>query len=510
MADERVRVVVGQAPGTWFTVDGELLIGRAASDVDGRLGDDPQLSRSHARMARGAGGVLTIEDLGSSNGTFVNGERVEGVRVLRLGDVVRLGTTELAVTDERGLVPEATRTDAPAPAPVAVPEGLIVGDGVAMAAPLPSSGGRLLLAGTVGALVAVSLGIYGNVHDPASDLSITLGFTDTLTMKVWLATLAVLFAVVQLGSALWMYGRVPLGAAPGVAGLAASDLGPGRVPAHAAGRLPVPVPADVRGHVDPSPAALAAGLRVLRSVRREDRRGPLARAAGDGASAGGRRAVHAAGRCVADERLVVHLGQRLPVALVVLARIDHILAPLTWLAAAFAVLVLFVGPKLIGAETEGGAAAGAPTGAAATPSGKEVFVSAGCGGCHTFRAAGSSGVGGPDLDEAKPSADAAEAIVTSGSGSMPSFKGRLSAAEITAVAEFISGTEPKAAAAAPSGRQPSVAATIPVGRGPDGITVAGSDVWVTDAGGTLMRIDAGSDRRAGAPSPRGASRTTRW
>ena len=214
MADERVRVVVGQAPGTWFTVDGELLIGRAASDVDGRLGDDPQLSRSHARMARGAGGVLTIEDLGSSNGTFVNGERVEGVRVLRLGDVVRVGSTELAVTDERGLVPEATRTDAPAPAPVAVPEGLIVGDGVAMAAPVPSSGGRLLLAGTVGALVAVSLGIYGNVHDPASDLSITLGFTDTLTMKVWLATLAVLFAVVQLGSALWMYGRVPLGAAP--------------------------------------------------------------------------------------------------------------------------------------------------------------------------------------------------------------------------------------------------------------------------------------------------------
>ena len=214
MADERVRVVVGQAPGTWFAVDGELLIGRAASDVDGRLGDDPQLSRSHARMARGAGGVLTIEDVGSSNGTFVNGERVEGVRVLRLGDVVRLGSTELAVTDERGLVPEATRTDAPAPAPVAVPDGLIVGDGVAMAAPVPSSGGGLLLAGAVGALVALSLGIYGNVHDPASDLSITLGFTDTLTMKVWLATLAVLFAVVQLGSALWMYGRVPLGAAP--------------------------------------------------------------------------------------------------------------------------------------------------------------------------------------------------------------------------------------------------------------------------------------------------------
>jgi Family of unknown function (DUF6529) len=78
----------------------------------------------------------------------------------------------------------------------------------------PSSGGRLLLAGAVGALVALSLGIYGNVHEPASDLAITLGFTNTITMKVWLATVALLFAVVQLCSALWMYGRLPLRDAP--------------------------------------------------------------------------------------------------------------------------------------------------------------------------------------------------------------------------------------------------------------------------------------------------------
>jgi hypothetical protein len=81
--------------------------------------------------------------------------------------------------------------------------------------PRPSgSGGRLLLAGAVGALVAVSLGVYGNVHDPANDLSITLGFKDTITMKVWLASVSLLFALVQLGSALWMYGRLPAGAAP--------------------------------------------------------------------------------------------------------------------------------------------------------------------------------------------------------------------------------------------------------------------------------------------------------
>jgi hypothetical protein len=83
----------------------------------------------------------------------------------------------------------------------------------AAAAPSPAAP-RLLAAATLGALVAVSLGIYGNVHDPASDLSITLGFKDTITMKVWLASAAALLAIGQLVSALWMYGKLPLGAAP--------------------------------------------------------------------------------------------------------------------------------------------------------------------------------------------------------------------------------------------------------------------------------------------------------
>jgi hypothetical protein len=75
-------------------------------------------------------------------------------------------------------------------------------------------GTRLLLAGVVGALVAVSLGIYGHVHDPANDLAITLGFKDTITMKVWLASASALLAIFQILSALWIYGRLPLGDAP--------------------------------------------------------------------------------------------------------------------------------------------------------------------------------------------------------------------------------------------------------------------------------------------------------
>lgn len=78
----------------------------------------------------------------------------------------------------------------------------------------PAGGGRLLAAGALGAAVALALGIYGNAHSPATDLTITLGFTDTITMKVWLASIALLFALVQLASALWMYARLPLGDAP--------------------------------------------------------------------------------------------------------------------------------------------------------------------------------------------------------------------------------------------------------------------------------------------------------
>ena len=84
----------------------------------------------------------------------------------------------------------------------------------AAAAPRSDAAPRLLAAAAVGALVALSLGIYGNLHDPASDLAITLGFRDTITMKVWLASIAALFAIAQILSALWMYGKLPLGDAP--------------------------------------------------------------------------------------------------------------------------------------------------------------------------------------------------------------------------------------------------------------------------------------------------------
>jgi mono/diheme cytochrome c family protein len=124
----------------------------------------------------------------------------------------------------------------------------------------------------------------------------------------------------------------------------------------------------------------------------------------------------------------------------VLDRVDSVLAVLSWIAAAALVLMLFIGPEVI-AHDKGPAvryspAAGAGAGGAAA--GKQVF-SANCGSCHTLKAAGTSGQVGPDLDGVSLGAGEIEAIVRSGRGAMPAFGGRLSDAQIAAVAAFVSG-----------------------------------------------------------------------
>ncbi|MBX6390910.1 MAG: hypothetical protein IRZ08_18295 [Frankia sp.] len=61
----------------------------------------------------------------------------------------------------------------------------------------------------IGAAVAVSLGVYGRVHEPARRPIYTLGFSSPLPMKAWLTTLILVLVVVQLLTALWMWGRLP-------------------------------------------------------------------------------------------------------------------------------------------------------------------------------------------------------------------------------------------------------------------------------------------------------------
>jgi hypothetical protein len=70
---------------------------------------------------------------------------------------------------------------------------------------------RLGMAGVVlvGAGVAVALGTYARVHEPAARPLFTLGFSGMLQMKAWLVTGAVVLLLVQLLTATWMWGRLP-------------------------------------------------------------------------------------------------------------------------------------------------------------------------------------------------------------------------------------------------------------------------------------------------------------
>ncbi len=117
----RLEVISGNGTGDTLVVEDELVIGRHA-EGPGRLSEDEEISRRHARLSREATGDYAIEDLGSSNGTFVNGLRIQSPVLLSLGDSIEVGATTLVV---RGIVQ-------PEPEPVAPDAG---GHAAARAAP---------------------------------------------------------------------------------------------------------------------------------------------------------------------------------------------------------------------------------------------------------------------------------------------------------------------------------------------------------------------------------------
>jgi hypothetical protein len=88
------RLVVLQprsTKGNAFAIGAELSVGRAAGNTVS-LADDTFASQVHARIFRGNGGTW-VEDLGSTNGTFVNGRRIVAAQLLGIGDRVQVGNT---------------------------------------------------------------------------------------------------------------------------------------------------------------------------------------------------------------------------------------------------------------------------------------------------------------------------------------------------------------------------------------------------------------------------------
>jgi pSer/pThr/pTyr-binding forkhead associated (FHA) protein len=89
----RLRVVSGPLAGQTIDVENEVVIGREDTDL---TIDDVELSRRHA-VVRPHASRLQVEDLGSTNGTYVDGTRIEEPTILGGGAEIRIGTTKLVV-----------------------------------------------------------------------------------------------------------------------------------------------------------------------------------------------------------------------------------------------------------------------------------------------------------------------------------------------------------------------------------------------------------------------------
>jgi pSer/pThr/pTyr-binding forkhead associated (FHA) protein len=96
------------APGLIF-LGAEMFVGRDPSCQ--RVFDRPSISSRHARLRRN-GSDIVLEDLGSSNGTFVNGRRVEGPTVVRPGDLIGLGVETFRLATSAPTVASTQRMDA--------------------------------------------------------------------------------------------------------------------------------------------------------------------------------------------------------------------------------------------------------------------------------------------------------------------------------------------------------------------------------------------------------------
>jgi hypothetical protein len=82
------------------------------------------------------------------------------------------------------------------------------------ARPAATGAALLIVPLLVGAVVALALGVYGRVHDPTGVAVNLAGFSDAQAAKAWLASISALCALVQVGSALVMYGKVSFVKAP--------------------------------------------------------------------------------------------------------------------------------------------------------------------------------------------------------------------------------------------------------------------------------------------------------
>ncbi|OCK15103.1 FHA domain-containing protein FhaB/FipA [Cutibacterium avidum] len=94
-----LQVISGSRAGTYVPLANGVTVGRG-NDCTLPI-DDDYASTRHAEFGPGIDGAWFVEDLASTNGTHVNGERIENPTRLSVGDEVRIGRTVMTVTGGR-------------------------------------------------------------------------------------------------------------------------------------------------------------------------------------------------------------------------------------------------------------------------------------------------------------------------------------------------------------------------------------------------------------------------
>ena len=108
----KLTVVMGRTPLKVVDLDQpSIKIGRV-KEMDIVI-DNPSVSRTHAEIAKQADGTWVVRDAGSSNGTFVNGDRVSGDRPLKAGDEISLGKYSVLFDRALDVQPQAAMRTAP-------------------------------------------------------------------------------------------------------------------------------------------------------------------------------------------------------------------------------------------------------------------------------------------------------------------------------------------------------------------------------------------------------------
>ena len=108
----KIRLICREGPlqGQQFVAKDAFQIGRSSGDLQVK---DPKASSPHAKILSDPNGLFVIEDLASSNGTWVNGVKITKATNLKSGDKITIGKTVLEVDLEQTKETQANKGSMP-------------------------------------------------------------------------------------------------------------------------------------------------------------------------------------------------------------------------------------------------------------------------------------------------------------------------------------------------------------------------------------------------------------